>query len=162
LQLPLDVEIQHRDECRRDAVLGAGERADPVIDPEFAALLPPLPMDTLTLLERSIARTGGARDPLTTWRGILLDGHQRFAICKRLHLPFKTEEVGRVIETREEAMLWIEENQLGRKNLSEDQVAAMTVRLIEAARAAGDTETLADLAADYGDAAVYGDGGDDE
>jgi len=50
---------------------------------------------------------------------ILVDGHNRLEICSRLNLPFDVVQV--VFADREEAALWIEENQVGRRNLSDDQ-----------------------------------------
>jgi N6-adenosine-specific RNA methylase IME4 len=50
---------------------------------------------------------------------ILIDGHNRLEICTRLNLPYEVVEVA--FEDREAAALWIEENQVGRRNLSDDQ-----------------------------------------
>jgi hypothetical protein len=59
----------------------------------------------------------------------LLDGYNRLDICQRLKLPYETVEV--VLASREHALLWIEENQLGRRNLSDDQRAAILDRVVE-------------------------------
>lgn len=50
---------------------------------------------------------------------VLVDGHNRYEICTRLGLPFEVVQV--VFADREAAALWIEENQVGRRNLSDDQ-----------------------------------------
>jgi len=50
---------------------------------------------------------------------ILIDGHNRLEICTRLNLPYEVVEVA--FEDRDAAALWIEENQVGRRNLSDDQ-----------------------------------------
>jgi hypothetical protein len=47
-----------------------------------------------------------------------------FDIRRRLGLPFETVAV-QAIPDRKHAPLWIEENQLGRRNLSDDQRAAI-------------------------------------
>jgi N6-adenosine-specific RNA methylase IME4 len=47
--------------------------------------------------------------------GVLLDGHNRYEIATRLGLPFDVIE--RELETRDEAVLWIVNNQFGRRNL---------------------------------------------
>jgi len=57
-----------------------------------------------------------ALDPLKTWNGILIDGHNRFAICTKHGLPFDVLEVAG-IETRVDAKIWIIQNQFGRRNL---------------------------------------------
>jgi hypothetical protein len=50
-------------------------------------------------------------------------------ICQRLRLPYTTVEVGG-IDDRDQALIWIEENQLGRRNLSEDQRAAIALSVL--------------------------------
>jgi hypothetical protein len=67
----------------------------------------------------------GATYALKIWRGLLLDGHNRLDICQRLKLPYETIEV--TLASRDHALLWIEENQLGRRNLSDDQRAAIAL-----------------------------------
>ena len=88
-----------------------------IIDPEFKALIPPLAPEELAQLEANII-ADGCRDPLVTWRGILIDGHNRFAICSKHGLEFQTVE--RELPDREAVMDWMDANQLGRRNLSPD------------------------------------------
>lgn len=92
------------------------------IDAEFAALIPPLSAEERQQLEQNIVEHGGARDPLVVWASkgtlTLLDGHNRYEICSRLGLPFDIHEVR--FKSREEACDWIDNNQLGRRNLSPD------------------------------------------
>src|ERR1700688_4203601 len=92
------------------------------IDPEFRALCPPLTAEELTQLEESLIADNGARDSLVTWGSVLLDGHNRHAICTRLGRPFTTVEA-RAVTSRDEAMDWIVKNQLGRRNLTPEQVS---------------------------------------
>ncbi|MEO0594845.1 MAG: hypothetical protein AAF126_01910, partial [Chloroflexota bacterium] len=63
------------------------------IDSEFKALIPPLQDDEYTRLEQSILEEG-CRDALVVWQGknILVDGHNRYAICTQHSLPFDTVE----------------------------------------------------------------------
>lgn len=93
------------------------------IDPEFRNLIPAISDDERKLLEQNIVEAGGVRDPLTLWLRddddwVILDGHNRFEICQRLKLPFPYHEVE--FDTRDEAADWIDRNQLGRRNLSDD------------------------------------------
>jgi hypothetical protein len=99
-----------------------------IIDAEFRALIPPLSADERAGLEADIITAGRAIKPLDTWRGILLDGYNRHEICTRLGLRFTTEEVAG-IDDREYALLWIERNQLHRRNLPDDQRAAIAFRV---------------------------------
>jgi ParB family chromosome partitioning protein len=108
-----------------------------VIDPEFEALIRPLSADEKDLLEASLQRDG-CRDPLIAWKqgGILLDGHNRLDICTRLGIPFSTRAVE--LKNRDAAKLWVIDNQLGRRNLSDIDRIALAMRrepLIQAAAA---------------------------
>lgn len=90
---------------------------DLTIDEEFRALIRPLTSEEYRLLEESILHDG-CREPIVIWGGIILDGHNRYKICKRWDLPFRTTELQ--VSCREEAMSWICATQLGRRNLSEE------------------------------------------
>lgn len=97
----------------------------PIIDPEFHALIPPLSDDERAQLEANI-RAEGCRDALVTWQGILVDGHNRFEICERLSLPYKTTAID--LKDRSAAADWIDRNQLGRRNLTPDQMSLLRGR----------------------------------
>lgn len=88
------------------------------IDKEFKELCPPLAIEERSLLEASI-ESEGCRDPLDVWRGLLVDGHNRFDICKALKKPFKTRELD--LAERDEVINWIIAKQLGRRNLTDEQ-----------------------------------------
>ena len=103
------------------------------IDPEFQAMIPPLRADERAQLEANIV-ADGVRDPLVTWDGILIDGHNRYEIATRLGLPFQV--VARTFATREEAADWVDRNQLGRRNLHPDQFALLVGRRYNRAKKA--------------------------
>src|ERR1017187_4113334 len=100
----------------------------PRIDPEFQSLIAPLKPEERRQLESNLLAEG-CRDPLVTWRGTLLDGHNRLEICVRLHIPYRTSAIE--LPNREAALLWIESNQLGRRNLTPDQRAAIAFRILQ-------------------------------
>ncbi len=112
-------------------------RSVPVVDPEFQSLIAPLTPDERRQLEANLAAEG-CRDPLVLWRGTLLDGHNRLEICTRLAIPFKTHELD--LPNRETAKLWIETNQIGRRNLTPDQRAAIAYRILQRRVAISKTE----------------------
>ena len=87
------------------------------INPKFRALIPPLAPEELAQLEANII-ADGCRDPLVTWRDMLIDGHNRYEICTRRNIPFKT--VSKSFQDEDEAMDWMDANQLGRRNLAPD------------------------------------------
>lgn len=97
------------------------------IDAEFQALIPPLTAEELGQLEENIQRDG-CRDPLTVWSGknILLDGHNRYAICKKMGIEYTVVAIK--IQDRESAMDWIDANQLGRRNLTPDTATMLRGR----------------------------------
>jgi len=93
------------------------------IDDELRDLIPAITADEREQLEHNIIAHGGARDPLVVWLAaddtwILLDGHNRYEICTRLGLRFSVAEAR--FDTREQAADWIDRNQLGRRNLTDD------------------------------------------
>jgi 16S rRNA G966 N2-methylase RsmD len=101
------------------------------IDPEFKALIPPLAPEELAQLEVNII-ADGCRDPLVTWQGALIDGHNRYEICTRHGLPFETVEVD--FADRTAAMLWMIDNQKGRRNVSDYDKGLLAMRKQELLR----------------------------
>lgn len=97
------------------------------IDKEFRQLIPPLTVEELTQLEQNIVEAKGARNPLAVWNGLLLDGHNRYDICQRLKLPFQMIEI--TVASRDDAKIWIIQNQFGRRNLSPYTRAELALRL---------------------------------
>ncbi len=95
------------------------------IDPEFRAQIPPATPEELAELERDILEHG-IRDSLVAWRGVLLDGHQRYEIAQRHKLLFQVLEYE--FPDRRAAADWIDRNQLGRRNLTPDQMSLIRGR----------------------------------
>jgi hypothetical protein len=89
-------------------------------DPEFQALIPPLSDDEFAQLKDNLL-TEGCRDPFVVWEeeGILLDGHHRYKICLEHALDFDVRRLS--LPSREAAINWIINNQLGRRNLTPEQ-----------------------------------------
>ena len=99
---------------------------DLTVDPEFRDLIPPLNEEELKLLEESLV-ADGCESPLTVWNGVIIDGHNRYAICRKHDIPFSIQEKN--FETREEVMLWMLRNQLGRRNLNSYQRSNLALKL---------------------------------
>ena len=89
----------------------------PQIDDEFKALIPPLSQEEHEQLEQNIIAKKKCYDPIIIWDGLIIDGHNRFEICIKHGIEF--EYVQMPLATRDEAKLWILENQLGRRNLND-------------------------------------------
>jgi hypothetical protein len=90
--------------------------AMPIIDPEFKALIPPLSEDEYKQLEQNILSARKCRDPILLWDGVIIDGHSRFEICEKHGVIFEAAPI--CFNSKEEAKIWIIDNQLGRRNLS--------------------------------------------
>lgn len=90
------------------------------IDDEFRSLIPPSSAEELAGLEADLIRDG-CRDALVVWKekSILLDGHQRYAICQKHGLPFRVESMA--FADRDAAADWVYANQLHRRNLTPSQ-----------------------------------------
>lgn len=62
------------------------------IDPEFKTLIRPLRKDEYLQLEVNLA-VDGCREPIITWNNIIIDGHNRYEICNRLHIPYAVQKM---------------------------------------------------------------------
>ena len=98
---------------------------DLAVDPEFRDLIPPLNEEELKLLEESLV-ADGCESPLIVWNGVIIDGHNRYAICRKHDIPFSIQEKN--FDTREEVMLWMLRNQLGRRNLNNYQRSELALK----------------------------------
>jgi N6-adenosine-specific RNA methylase IME4 len=103
-----------------------------VIDPELRDWIIPLTNEEISNLEKSILEDG-CRDPLVVWNGIVVDGHNRYDICKRHNIPFKTVE--KSFSDKDEAKLWMVRNQIARRNLEAIQRIMLVAKGEELIRA---------------------------
>lgn len=84
------------------------------IDDDFKNLMPPLSPDEFKRLEESILKDG-IRDKLIVWDEYLVDGHNRLNIAKKHNLKYEIERMDFV--SKEDAINWMLNNQLGRRNV---------------------------------------------
>jgi hypothetical protein len=103
-----------------DDSLAFSDDESPRIDDEFEALCGVQTEGERAALRASIVEHG-CRDPLVVWadRDILLDGHNRLAICRELDAPFDTVEYA--FPDRDAARNWIIDNALARRSLTVEQ-----------------------------------------
>ncbi len=104
------------------------------IDNDFKNLIRPLRRDEHAQLEANII-LDGCRDPIIAWKGIIIDGHNRYEICNRLHIPYTVQEIE--FNGREEAVIWICVNQLGRRSITEETRKYLIGRQYEAEKIIG-------------------------
>ena len=100
------------------------------IKQEFFNLIPPLSQDEVQSLILSL-RAEGCRQPIIVWKGknIIVDGHNRYAICTKLKIPFEVE--GIEFKDENEVMIWMINNQFARRNLSLELRLDLTYKLRE-------------------------------
>lgn len=104
---------------------------DLIIDPEFADKIPPLTEEEYRLLEENILADGKIISPLITWNGIIVDGHNRYRILQaHPEIPYETMEME--FSDRYAVIVWICRNQLGRRNLTDEQKKFLTGKRYEA------------------------------
>lgn len=100
------------------------EQKELKIDPELRDLLPPLTNDEYKQLEKNIVENGFDKNfPIMEWHGFIVDGHNRFSICKKHNIDYVVGTLG--YDTKDEVMEWMLDIQLGRRNLSPIQRIAV-------------------------------------
>ena len=117
---------------------------DLTVDPEFRDLIPPLNEEELKLLEASLV-ADGCESPLIVWNGVIVDGHNRYAICRKHEIPFAIQE--KDFSSRDDAMLWMLRNQLGRRNLNSYQRVELVLKFEPLVKNAAEQRMLAGKAA---------------
>jgi len=95
------------------------ESVAPQVDPEFKALMPPLTEEEYSQLEQNILLHRKCHDAIVLWNGIIVDGFNRFCICATHGIGFEVKEKN--FASRDDAKIWIIENQLGRRNINAAQ-----------------------------------------
>ena len=104
------------------------------IEPKFKNLIRPLQRKEYLQLEQNLL-SDGCRDPIIIWNGVIVDGHNRYEICTRHHIPFALVEMDFSCDA--EAIAWICANQLGRRNISEETRKYLIGKQFEAEKLAG-------------------------
>ena len=100
------------------------------IDPEFQNKIPPLTEDEFRQLEENIMDAGEVYDPITVWNDTIVDGHNRYKVVL-MHpgIQWRVREVR--FEDKWEAFDWMYKNQLGRRNLTDEQKMFLIGKLYE-------------------------------
>jgi rubrerythrin len=97
---------------------------DYIIDKEIESLLTPPTKEEYDTLEATILKYLHV-DPIVIaildGKRILVDGHNRRSICDRHGIPLPQRE--QKFSSREEMVQWVIDNQLGRRNLTEERKA---------------------------------------
>ncbi|AWQ05755.1 hypothetical protein [Bordetella bronchiseptica] len=109
------------------------------IDEELRAYIDPLTPDEYAALEQSLLAEG-CRDALVLWGDLLVDGHNRHAICSKHGIAFNTVQNTR-LQSMDDVRLWMIDNHLGRRSVSDFQRGVLALRkkeILESRRQAGE------------------------
>jgi hypothetical protein len=87
------------------------------INEELRSFIDPLTPVEYAALERSLL-ADGCRDALVLWRDVLIDGHNRYDICSKHGIPFRTVANDK-FDSIEDVMLWVIDNNLARRSVSD-------------------------------------------
>lgn len=114
------------------------------INEDLRAYIDPLTSDEYAALERSLLAEG-CRDALVLWGELLIDGHNRYGICQKHGIAFNTIQ-NETFTSMDDVHLWMIDNHLGRRSVSDFQrgVLALRKKEILAARTTQTRETFAE------------------
>lgn len=101
------------------------------IEPEFEGKIPPLTEAEFQQLRENILEAGEVYEPIRVWNGTVVDGHNRLKVIR------ENPEVrwsARDMEFADKwaAFDWMYRNQLGRRNLTDEQRTYMIGKMYEA------------------------------
>lgn len=96
------------------------------INPELRDFIPPLSGEEKKQLEDSLLKYGYKGSPIYVWHDFIVDGHNRYELCKKHKIDFSIEELdlgdnATIIDIME----WMINTQLGRRNLPPAQRLAV-------------------------------------
>ena len=96
------------------------------INEELRAYIDPLTEDEYAALERSLLAEG-CRDALVLWGDLLVDGHNRYGICQKHGIAFNTLQ-NQTFQSMDDVHLWMIDNHLGRRSVSDFQRGVLALR----------------------------------
>ena len=101
------------------------------IDLEFQNKIPPLTEAEYAQLEENILEAGKVFDPIVVWNDTIIDGHNRYKVI--LDHPFVEWKVREMhFADKWDAFDWMYKNQLGRRNLTDEQKMFLIGKMYEA------------------------------
>lgn len=96
------------------------------INQELRSFIDPLTHNEYAALERSLLAEG-CRDALVLWGDILIDGHNRYDICTKHNIEFRTVQNSN-FNSLDDVMLWVIDNHLARRSVSDYQRGVLALR----------------------------------
>lgn len=116
------------------------------VEPEFENKIPPLSSDEFSRLEANILEDGEVREPIVIWGNTIIDGHNRWKIIQR-HPELKWSAKQMDFPDKWAAIVWMCRNQLGRRNITDEQKTALIGEAYKAQKLAfgGDRKSSAQI-----------------
>ena len=104
------------------------------VNATFKDLIRPLSFSELNQLEESIKKDG-CISPIVIWgsRNMIIDGHNRYDICKRNNIEYKTTAIE--FSSDIDAIMWVIKNQFSRRNLSNYERSVLALKLDDLVKA---------------------------
>lgn len=101
------------------------------IDPEFEGKIPPLTEAEFAQLRENILEVGEVYEPIRVWNGTVVDGHNRLKVIRENpEIKWQTRDMA--FADKWAAFDWMYRNQLGRRNLTDEQRTYMIGKMYEA------------------------------
>lgn len=121
------------------------------INPELRDFIPPLSGEEKKQLEDSLLKYGYKGAPIYIWHDYIVDGHNRYALCRKHNIEYPVEELllgddATIIDVME----WMINTQLGRRNLPPQQRIAVVKKFEKK------IQELADLKKEEANKTFYG------
>ena len=96
------------------------------INQELRSFIDPLTHNEYAALQRSLLAEG-CRDALVLWGDVLIDGHNRYDICTKHSIAFRTVQNSN-FDSLDDVMLWVIDNHLARRSVSDYQRGVLALR----------------------------------
>jgi len=101
------------------------------IEPEFEGKIPPLTEAEFQQLRENILEAGEVYEPIRVWNGTVVDGHNRLKVVRE-HPEVRWSVRDMEFADKWAAFDWMYKNQLGRRNLTDEQRTYMIGKMYEA------------------------------
>lgn len=102
------------------------QKPEPQINQEIKNRLWKLNDTEYSNLEQSIIKDG-CRESIILWNNTIIDGHNRYEICKKHHIEYKT--ITKQFDNLTQVLKWVDTNQLSRRNLTDEQRTILLGRI---------------------------------
>lgn len=101
------------------------------VEPEFEGKIPPLTEAEFQQLRENILEAGEVYEPIRVWNGTVVDGHNRLKVIRE-NPEVRWSAKDMEFADKWAAFDWMYRNQLGRRNLTDEQRTYMIGKMYEA------------------------------